>query len=94
MWRKVSLVRTQSGLRAAVQQLEQWWMRLEHPGIGAPSQESMRLLNIVTVGLLIARAALRREESRGGHFREDFPQRDDILWKRNVSDVLIDFQVS
>ena len=54
----------------------------------------MRLLNIVTVGLLIARAALRREESRGGHFREDFPQRDDILWKRNVSDVLIDFQVS
>ena len=94
MWRKVSLVRTQSGLRAAVQQLEQWWMRLEQPGTGASSQESMRLLNIVTVGLLIARAALRREESRGGHFREDFPQRDDILWKRNVSDVLIDFQVS
>ena len=32
MWRKVSLVRTQSGLRAAVQQLEQWWMRLSNLG--------------------------------------------------------------
>jgi L-aspartate oxidase len=94
MWRKVGLVRMQSGLRTAVQQLEQWWMRLEQAGTRASSQESMRLLNIVTVGFLIARAALRREESRGGHFREDFPQRDDILWQRNVSDVLIDSQVS
>ena len=94
MWQKVGLVRMQSGLRAAVQQLEQWWMRLEQTRTRAFSQESMRLLNIVTVGLLIARAALRREESRGGHFREDFPQRDDILWQRNVSDVLIVSQVS
>jgi L-aspartate oxidase len=35
----------------------------------------------VTVGLLVARAALRREESRGGHFRADFPKRDDLHWK-------------
>ena len=31
-------------------------------------------------------SALAREESRGGHFRSDFPQRDDIHWKRRASE--------
>ena len=39
--------------------------------------DDWRRRNLVTVALLIARAALRREESRGGHFRQDFPARDD-----------------
>jgi L-aspartate oxidase len=43
---------------------------------------------IVTVGLMIARAALRREESRGGHFRSDFPNRHDIKWRKHVVDRL------
>jgi L-aspartate oxidase len=37
--------------------------------------------NFVTVALLIARAALWREESRGAHFRWDFPERDDAHWR-------------
>jgi L-aspartate oxidase len=32
--------------------------------------------------------ALRREESRGGHFRTDFPVRDDLNWKIHISDVM------
>jgi succinate dehydrogenase/fumarate reductase flavoprotein subunit len=51
-------------------------------------RELRRVASLVTVGLLIAHAALRRQESRGGHFREDFPQRDDIHWRRRVSDSL------
>ena len=47
-----------------------------------------RVSSIVTVGFLIVRAALRREESRGGHFRADFPSRDDLHWNRHVSDLL------
>jgi succinate dehydrogenase/fumarate reductase flavoprotein subunit len=46
-----------------------------------------REASILTVGRLIARAALRREESRGGHFRADFPKRDDIHWKRRASEI-------
>jgi L-aspartate oxidase len=34
----------------------------------------------------MAGAALRREESRGGHFREDFTRRDDIHWLKHFAD--------
>jgi len=40
----------------------------------------------LTVARLIARAALRREESRGGHFRADFPDRNDRDWRFHAVD--------
>jgi L-aspartate oxidase len=43
---------------------------------------------VITVGRLIARAALRREESRGGHFRLDFPERNDYRWKRRIMETV------
>ena len=49
--------------------------------------DGWRAVNLVTVALLIARAAARREESRGAHYRDDYPQRDDIHWKRRVKEV-------
>jgi succinate dehydrogenase/fumarate reductase flavoprotein subunit len=45
-----------------------------------------RWLNLVTVARLITHAALRREESRGGHSRTDFPERDDLHWRVHVID--------
>ena len=49
--------------------------------------DGWRRASLVTVASLIARAALRREESRGGHFRTDFPARDDLKWKIHISDM-------
>jgi L-aspartate oxidase len=40
----------------------------------------------VTVARLSAGAAHRRQESRGGHFRADFPQKDDLHWKVHLVD--------
>ena len=88
MWRDAGLVRSRSGLAPLVEQLSAWRTAVSRSRAAAPGdRELRRVASLVTVGLLIARAALRREESRGGHFREDFPQRDDIHWRRRIADL-------
>jgi L-aspartate oxidase len=85
MWRHVGLLRHRDGLRQAVGQLETWTSACERtPGFEDPA--AIRLGSLIVVGLMIARAAERREESRGGHFRTDFPERDDLHWGRHVAD--------
>ena len=89
MWQSCGLLRDAGGLTTALTRLTEWQALLDagaEPSAANP--EFHRLRSIVTVGWLIARAALRREESRGGHFRSDFPHRDDIEWKKHVSDVI------
>ncbi len=46
--------------------------------------EGFELQNMIMVAELICRSALMREESRGVHFREDFPQKDDAGWKKHI----------
>jgi L-aspartate oxidase len=89
MWQRVGLLRSREGLEEAVARLTSWWGAVRHAPLHAKeSREFRRVESLVTVGLLVARAALRREESRGAHFRGDFPQRDDIHWKFHVADCL------
>jgi L-aspartate oxidase len=76
MWRSVGLFRDRCGLAHAVAVLEAAYAG-EYPGDAG----GFRQRNLVTVARLIARAALRREESRGAHFRADFPARDDAHWR-------------
>jgi L-aspartate oxidase len=89
MWRGAGLLRDRASLRNAVEWLERWSQAVTRPPRARNSElEYYRIRSLVIVGLLIARAALRREESRGGHFRTDFPAHDDVHWKRHVSDIL------
>ncbi|HYP51180.1 MAG TPA: FAD-binding protein, partial [Pyrinomonadaceae bacterium] len=67
MWERVGIARDAENLKRALREFEQ----ISQANLGATSR------NFVTVATLIARAALWREESRGGHFRTDFPERDD-----------------
>jgi len=46
--------------------------------------EAIDVVNMVCTGQIVASAALYRTESRGAHYREDFPQRDDANWLKNV----------
>jgi len=86
MWQDVGLFRDREGLMRALAVFDPAWQeldaRLQDDQALAP--EDWRTGSIVTVGRLIARAALRREESRGGHYRADFPDRDDVHWKRRI----------
>jgi L-aspartate oxidase len=89
MWRHCGVLRDGRGMQRAVSQLEAWRaVVIDRAAVTADDEEFMRARGIVTVGLMIARAALRREESRGGHFRSDFPNRDDIKWRKHVADRL------
>ncbi|HTI43571.1 MAG TPA: L-aspartate oxidase [Vicinamibacterales bacterium] len=88
MWSNCGLLRDRGRMETAIAQLETWHSLVQHaPESSISTREFRRLRSIVTVGLLIARAAVRRQESRGGHFRSDFPDRDDIKWRRHISDV-------
>jgi L-aspartate oxidase len=88
MWRHAGLVRSGSDLETAVARLASWRAAAESRRAATPGdRELRRIASVATVGYLIARAALRREESRGGHFRADFPQRDDIHWQKHFADV-------
>jgi succinate dehydrogenase/fumarate reductase flavoprotein subunit len=46
--------------------------------------EALDLRNLVQVAELVTRSALARRESRGAHYRSDFPLSDDARWLRNV----------
>lgn len=91
MWQQVGLVRDGTGLAEAVGRLGAWVAASLDGERRLPSEGRDReAASLATVGWLIARAALRREESRGAHFRTDMPARDDIHWRKHVADVRAD----
>jgi L-aspartate oxidase len=87
MWHSAGLFRSRTALSEAVAAVEAAY-RAGRPAVeSAPlDPDGWRSFNLLTVACLIARAALRREESRGGHFRQDFPERDDPRWRIHVTE--------
>ena len=78
-WDKVGIIRNKESLTEAANILAAWQKSLPQP----TDRPSYELNNLVLTGRLVTEAALLREESRGAHFRSDFPQ-SLSQWQRHI----------
>ena len=79
MWQQVGLFRHGAGLEAISDELRElslnrYWN----------STEALEFQNMRDVAVLITEAASLRTESRGTHYREDFPEQDDVKWRKHI----------
>ena len=73
LWDKVGIIRNGKDLYEAIKRLDSVVLA----GPTRPSRQFYEARNILQVGRIITRCALAREESRGAHYRSDFPLKDE-----------------
>jgi L-aspartate oxidase len=88
---KVGWVRGDEGLLGALEELRDTYSSLR---LGAAGPPEFELLNILTLATQITKCALLREESRGVHVRDDYPERDDFHWQRHITLRLPEYQAA
>lgn len=92
MWDKVAIFRTGDSLKEAVDELEELYkksldikLRNKELSGGNPElEEAYRVPMMLKLALCVAWGAYLRTESRGAHYREDFPKRDDKNWLKRT----------
>jgi len=80
MWEYVGIVRNGKDLKNAISELKRMDKKINY---SPANKYDLELKNMITTALLIAEAAYKRKESRGAHFRSDYPVQDDIHWRRH-----------
>ncbi len=92
MWEHCALVRDRIGLEEALKTIQETKAK-DLPNVCVPSSsrifnkglvEALEATNMLNLSEMIVKAALMREESRGAHFRIDFPKKDNRHWLKNV----------
>lgn len=92
MWEKVGLVRTGKQMEEAIGRLDELagdvdFARVENRQLVRYNMEWNNIIDVtnsIAVCTMVARSALRREESRGAHYREDFVETDNKNWLVNI----------
>ncbi|BAI80166.1 succinate dehydrogenase, flavoprotein subunit [Deferribacter desulfuricans SSM1] len=84
MQKNVSVFRTEEGLKEALEKLDELEKKMDDFRVNDKSNiynleliEALELNNMIMVAKALTKAALERKESRGGHYRDDYPERDD-----------------
>jgi succinate dehydrogenase/fumarate reductase flavoprotein subunit len=76
--------RSLQGLIARIQELTEEWLPQVAVSDAGALRRAIEVENSLVTAELMARAALTRRESRGSHFREDYPEQDDENWRVNI----------
>jgi len=89
LWENVAIERDQEGLELTLSDLEEIGAELNlHPSSSMPIQTTdvgfCETINMLNVAWMITKAALTRDESRGAHYRADFPDQDESGWQRRT----------
>ena len=83
LWRNTGIVRDRAGLEEAAESVVFWCRYVLAREFHEP--KAWELQNLLTAARLLISGALVREESRGVHFRSDFPETDDAHWCRHIT---------
>jgi succinate dehydrogenase / fumarate reductase flavoprotein subunit len=87
----VGIVRREDEMRRALQEVEQLQEAAKRVGVPGNREynpgwhTALDLSNLLTISEAIARAAIERKESRGGHFRDDYPDKDPAYGTFNIT---------
>ncbi len=91
MWDKLGPVRDEAGIKEAISSLEQIYQTAQNDLRVAPGSrynrdrmEAIEVPLMARTALLVAASALCRQESRGSHYRTDFPSSNDGSWLKNI----------
>ncbi len=82
MWRNMGVRRDAEGLKEALENINHWCRYVLPRQFADPT--GWELQNMLCVARLMIEAALARQETRGAHFRIDFPQTDNEHWRRHM----------
>jgi succinate dehydrogenase/fumarate reductase flavoprotein subunit len=96
MWQKVGIIRDKDSLEGALTEIERLAASLKELRI-RDHRELMRYLELehmVLLSEMVCRSALFRTESRGAHYRSDYPDQDDENWLKNILIVRQDSKMS
>ncbi|MDR0900909.1 MAG: fumarate reductase subunit A [Methanobrevibacter sp.] len=89
MWDKVAIIRNEKELQVALKELTSLKEKLKDMDINNEIhfnkglQEGLEAINMVEIAILVVKSAIIRKESRGAHFREDYPETKEE-WKKSI----------
>ena len=89
MWEKVAIVRDEKTLNEGLKSLQDMQKELDNLDVSDKKQyntelvTALEVINMLEICILVVKSAILRRESRGAHFRSDFPESKDE-WKKSI----------